>query len=89
MRSGRTMSSTPEHGAAQSMWPGQAGSLVLGWVGVPSPAYACPPPQAGVGGDHRAARRHMYANWSLASHVWDPPTGVRIKRTSENQWWGS
>ncbi|XP_017914250.1 PREDICTED: rho GTPase-activating protein 39 isoform X4 [Capra hircus] len=29
----------------------------------------------------------MYANLVTGECVWDPPTGVRIKRTSENQWW--
>ncbi|XP_077800766.1 rho GTPase-activating protein 39 isoform X9 [Macaca mulatta] len=29
----------------------------------------------------------MYANLVTGECVWDPPAGVRIKRTSENQWW--
>ncbi|XP_054981822.1 rho GTPase-activating protein 39 isoform X1 [Sorex araneus] len=32
-------------------------------------------------------RERMYANLVTGECVWDPPTGVRIKRTSENQWW--
>uniref|UniRef100_A0A8C4SHC2 Rho GTPase-activating protein 39 n=1 Tax=Erpetoichthys calabaricus TaxID=27687 RepID=A0A8C4SHC2_ERPCA len=29
----------------------------------------------------------MYANLLTGECVWDPPAGVRIKRTSDNQWW--
>uniref|UniRef100_A0A8C4YL63 Rho GTPase-activating protein 39 n=1 Tax=Gopherus evgoodei TaxID=1825980 RepID=A0A8C4YL63_9SAUR len=29
----------------------------------------------------------MYANLITGECVWDPPAGVRVKRTSENQWW--
>uniref|UniRef100_A0A8C8SS00 Rho GTPase-activating protein 39 n=1 Tax=Pelusios castaneus TaxID=367368 RepID=A0A8C8SS00_9SAUR len=29
----------------------------------------------------------MYANLITGECVWDPPSGVRIKRTNENQWW--
>ncbi|KAK4826832.1 hypothetical protein QYF61_011640 [Mycteria americana] len=29
----------------------------------------------------------MYANLITGECVWDPPAGVRIKRTNENQWW--
>ncbi|MGH0132083.1 UNVERIFIED_CONTAM: hypothetical protein FKN15_027704 [Acipenser sinensis] len=29
----------------------------------------------------------MYANLLTGECVWDPPLGVRIKRTSANQWW--
>ena len=32
-------------------------------------------------------RERMYANLVTGECVWDPPAGVRIKRTSENQWW--
>ncbi|KAJ6661460.1 hypothetical protein lerEdw1_014369 [Lerista edwardsae] len=32
-------------------------------------------------------RERMYANLITGECVWDPPAGVRIKRTSENQWW--
>lgn len=32
-------------------------------------------------------RERMYANLLTGECVWDPPQGVRIKRTVENQWW--
>ncbi|XP_055504932.1 rho GTPase-activating protein 39 isoform X1 [Leucoraja erinacea] len=32
-------------------------------------------------------RERMYANLITGECVWDPPSGVRIKRTNENQWW--
>ncbi|XP_030075832.1 rho GTPase-activating protein 39 [Microcaecilia unicolor] len=32
-------------------------------------------------------RECMYANLISGECVWDPPSGVRIKRTNENQWW--
>lgn len=32
-------------------------------------------------------RERMYANLLTGECVWDPPQGVRIKRTGENQWW--
>ncbi|XP_031759883.1 rho GTPase-activating protein 39 isoform X2 [Xenopus tropicalis] len=32
-------------------------------------------------------RECMYANLITGECVWDPPAGVRIKRTNENQWW--
>uniref|UniRef100_A0A3Q3MYY6 Rho GTPase-activating protein 39 n=1 Tax=Mastacembelus armatus TaxID=205130 RepID=A0A3Q3MYY6_9TELE len=32
-------------------------------------------------------REHMYANLLTGECVWDPPQGVRIKRTGDNQWW--
>uniref|UniRef100_A0A803TCH9 Rho GTPase activating protein 39 n=1 Tax=Anolis carolinensis TaxID=28377 RepID=A0A803TCH9_ANOCA len=32
-------------------------------------------------------RERMYANLITGECVWDPPPGVRIKRTNENQWW--
>lgn len=32
-------------------------------------------------------RERMYANLVTGECVWDPPAGVRIKRTGENQWW--
>ncbi|GCB61551.1 hypothetical protein scyTo_0007070 [Scyliorhinus torazame] len=32
-------------------------------------------------------RERMYANLTTGECVWDPPSGVRIKRTNENQWW--
>lgn len=32
-------------------------------------------------------RERMYANLLTGECVWDPPQGVRIKRTGDNQWW--
>ncbi|KAM7286604.1 rho GTPase-activating protein 39 [Ixodes scapularis] len=32
-------------------------------------------------------KEHMYANLTTGECVWDPPSGVRIKLTDDNQWW--
>ncbi|XP_052240509.1 rho GTPase-activating protein 39-like isoform X4 [Dreissena polymorpha] len=32
-------------------------------------------------------REHMYANLTTGECVWDPPPGVKIKKTDDNQWW--
>lgn len=30
---------------------------------------------------------HMYANLTSGECVWDPPVGVAVKKTNDNQWW--
>ena len=30
---------------------------------------------------------HMYANLTTGECVWDPPVGVAVKKTNDNQWW--
>ncbi|XP_064635317.1 uncharacterized protein LOC135492671 isoform X2 [Lineus longissimus] len=32
-------------------------------------------------------QEHMYANLTTGECVWDPPPGVKIKKTDDNQWW--
>ena len=32
-------------------------------------------------------KEKMYTNLTSGECVWDPPTGVSIKRTDANQWW--
>lgn len=32
-------------------------------------------------------KEHMYANLTTGECVWDPPMGVKIKLTDDNQWW--
>ncbi|XP_043206296.1 rho GTPase-activating protein 39-like isoform X2 [Amphibalanus amphitrite] len=32
-------------------------------------------------------REHMYANLITGECLWEPPDGVPVKRTSDNQWW--
>ncbi|XP_013408982.1 rho GTPase-activating protein 39 isoform X2 [Lingula anatina] len=32
-------------------------------------------------------KEHMYANLTTGECVWDPPPGVKIKKTDDNQWW--
>ncbi|XP_075236295.1 myTH4 and RhoGAP_KIAA1688 domain-containing protein RhoGAP93B isoform X3 [Lycorma delicatula] len=32
-------------------------------------------------------KEHMYANLTTGECVWDPPTGVPVKKTDNNQWW--
>eukprot|EP00076_Gallus_gallus_P038453 XP_025003991.1 rho GTPase-activating protein 39 isoform X4 [Gallus gallus] len=55
-------------------WSGRAGGKMaerLEWVEIIEPR----------------TRERMYANLITGECVWDPPAGVRIKRTNENQWW--
>ncbi|KAK3583268.1 hypothetical protein CHS0354_011155 [Potamilus streckersoni] len=33
------------------------------------------------------SQEHMYANLTTGECVWDPPPGVAIKKTDDNQWW--
>ncbi|CAM1309105.1 ARHGAP39 (predicted) [Pycnogonum litorale] len=30
---------------------------------------------------------HIYANLTTGECVWDPPAGVKVKKTDDNQWW--
>ena len=30
---------------------------------------------------------HMFANLTTGECVWDPPVGVAVKKTNDNQWW--
>ncbi|KAL1116665.1 hypothetical protein AAG570_005137 [Ranatra chinensis] len=32
-------------------------------------------------------KEHMYANLTTGECVWDPPTGVPVKKTDNKQWW--
>ncbi|XP_045493399.1 rho GTPase-activating protein 39 isoform X2 [Colias croceus] len=32
-------------------------------------------------------KEHMYANLTTGECVWDPPEGVKVKRTDSSQWW--
>lgn len=32
-------------------------------------------------------KEHMYANLATGECVWDPPPGVKVKKTDDNQWW--
>lgn len=32
-------------------------------------------------------KEHMYANLTSGECVWDPPPGVKIKKTDDHQWW--
>uniref|UniRef100_A0A914WJT5 Rho GTPase-activating protein 39 n=1 Tax=Plectus sambesii TaxID=2011161 RepID=A0A914WJT5_9BILA len=32
-------------------------------------------------------KEHMYANLTTGECAWEPPVGVRVKRTNDNQWW--
>ncbi|XP_054274187.1 rho GTPase-activating protein 39-like isoform X2 [Macrosteles quadrilineatus] len=32
-------------------------------------------------------KEHMYANLTTGECVWDPPKGVPVKKTDNNQWW--
>lgn len=78
----------PEHGAAQSMWPdGRDPWSWDGWGPPALPNAALPPRLEWVEIIEPRTRERMYANLVTGECVWDPPTGVRIKRTSENQWW--
>ena len=32
-------------------------------------------------------QEHMFANLTTGECVWDPPAGVPVKKTNDNQWW--
>ena len=32
-------------------------------------------------------QEHMFANLTTGECVWDPPVGVPVKKTDDNQWW--
>lgn len=32
-------------------------------------------------------QEHMFANLATGECVWDPPVGVKVKKTDDNQWW--
>jgi len=32
-------------------------------------------------------KEHMFANLATGECVWDPPVGVKVKKTDDNQWW--
>lgn len=32
-------------------------------------------------------KEHMFANLATGECVWDPPAGVKVKKTDDNQWW--
>ena len=32
-------------------------------------------------------QEHMFANLATGECVWEPPVGVPVKKTDDNQWW--
>ena len=46
-----------------------------------------PPPTEWVEIIEPRSGEHMYANLTSGEWVWDPPVGVKVKKTNDNQWW--
>ena len=46
-----------------------------------------PPPTEWVEIIEPRSGEHMYANLTTGECVWDPPVGVAVKKTNDNQWW--
>ena len=46
-----------------------------------------PPPTEWVEIIEPRSGEHMYANLTSGECVWDPPVGVAVKKTNDNQWW--
>ena len=57
--------------------------------GAPPPGGAAksPPPTEWVEIIEPRSGEHMYANLTSGECVWDPPVGVAVKKTNDNQWW--
>ena len=57
--------------------------------GAPPPGGAAksPPPTEWVEIIEPRSGEHMYANLTSGECVWDPPVGVAVKKTIDNQWW--
>lgn len=50
-------------------------------------AKSPPPPTEWVEIIEPRSGEHMYANLTSGECVWDPPVGVAVKKTNDNQWW--
>ena len=50
-------------------------------------AAMSPPPTEWVEIIEPRSGEHMYANLTSGECVWDPPVGVAVKKTNNNQWW--
>ena len=46
-----------------------------------------PPPTEWVEIIEPRSGEHMFANLTTGECVWDPPVGVAVKKTNDNQWW--
>jgi hypothetical protein len=66
----------------KEMRPPFAGSSAGGGTGSPPP-----PITEWVEIIEPRTKEHMYANLTTGECVWDPPAGVPVKKTNENQWW--
>ena len=61
----------PLSGATTAGGPGSPQPPITEWVEIIEPR----------------TKEHMYANLTTGECVWDPPAGVPVKKTNENQWW--
>jgi len=61
----------PLAGATTAGGPGSPQPPITEWVEIIEPR----------------TKEHMYANLTTGECVWDPPAGVPVKKTNENQWW--
>ena len=53
----------------------------------PGGGSEAPPPTEWVEIIEPRSGEHMYANLTTGECVWDPPVGVAVKKTNDNQWW--
>lgn len=53
----------------------------------PGGGSEAPPPTEWVEIIEPRSGEHMYANLTSGECVWDPPVGVAVKKTNDNQWW--
>jgi hypothetical protein len=63
--------SSLSRGGAASTPGGDVASTAAEWVEIIEPR----------------TQEHMFANLTTGECVWDPPAGVPVKKTNDNQWW--
>ena len=66
---------------------GGAGPEKTGSIGSHGSGLKAPPPTEWVEIIEPRSGEHMYANLTTGECVWDPPVGVAVKKTNDNQWW--
>ena len=79
-------SEPPPGGGGASFGPSSSSQGARGSPGSSSASKA-PPPTEWVEIIEPRSGEHMYANLTSGECVWDPPVGVAVKKTNDNQWW--
>lgn len=79
-------SEPPPGGGGASFGPSSSNQGARGSPGSSSASKA-PPPTEWVEIIEPRSGEHMYANLTSGECVWDPPVGVAVKKTNDNQWW--